>query len=176
MNLVKLALISTGSFILLVAVMLSVMIYLTPAPERPAVVDVVGDSLSVDSLLTPEDSLINELAVREEQLIRKDSALDSLKMLLAQSAKIIANMERDMDRLQQQLEESKRRAAGTKELARTFESMKTDEMEPILRRIDDDTAVAIYQQMSSRSRKKLLLALQSERAALLTERMATGRN
>ena len=89
---------------------------------------------------------------------------------------MVARLEKEVNSLTADLESSRKRQVDTQALAKTFESMKTEEMSPILRDIDDDTALNIYEKMSGRSRKKLLLALATDRAARLTRRIASGRN
>jgi flagellar motility protein MotE (MotC chaperone) len=67
---------------------------------------------------------------------------------------------------------SQNQQANIKELAKTFETMKTSEIGPILKKVDNATVIALYKNMGSRSKKMILTALSNDRAAEITQELA----
>ncbi|MFQ6604290.1 MAG: hypothetical protein ACE5D8_01935 [Fidelibacterota bacterium] len=122
--------------------------------------------------ISEKDSLIqviNELNSNHFFLsMEKDSLLD----VISQLNRDIAKFENKIAALGEKVTALESQQMNMKELAKTYESLKPKEMEPILAKIDDQTLIALYKNMSSRNRKNLLLALTSTRAAVLTQQLA----
>jgi len=93
-----------------------------------------------------------------DQNTRKDRLLDEYELQLSDKDNKIVSLTR--------------RKTSSKELAKTYESMKPEEMRAILAKVDNKTIVTLYESMSSRNRKNLLQALSVDRAATLTTKMA----
>ena len=125
MKLVKLLLFNIGSFIFLVTVIASVLVYLQPPPPPPA---------PDQEFLTPEDSLNYVLAdslvpflladsLGEEvqrlsgELARKIAALDSVRQILAREQAMVARLEKEVNSLTADLESSRKRQVDTQALA-----------------------------------------------------------
>jgi len=66
----------------------------------------------------------------------------------------------------------KNKKISIKELAKTYETMKVSEIKPILDNVDDDTVIALYKNMGTRTRKNLIKSLSGGRAAQITEKLA----
>ena len=64
------------------------------------------------------------------------------------------------EELLNKLEMAKRQVISIKDLAKTYESMKPEEMKPILSNLDDGTVIAIYNSMSSRNKKTIFNTMQ----------------
>lgn len=118
------------------------------------------------------DSLVNIINDLKSQLFFTDIQKDSLINQLDFREKIISGYELQIAGLNDDLLIVNKKKINIKELAKTYESMKPKEMRPIFSKIDDNTLIAIYQNMSNRNRKNLILALKSERAALITQQLA----
>ena len=50
--------------------------------------------------------------------------------------------------------------------------MKIAEMQPILEKLEDHTILELYENISSRNRKNILMALSAQRAARITQKIA----
>ena len=157
-------LLSVGSFILIISVALSIAIIVQgeePAPETETAEQPVQD-----------DSLEVEPVSLDSLLSRREQTIDSLNKKIDLGDMTIANLTQQIEKLRETIGDMERQAMETKELAKTFDAMKTDEMRPILKQLDDVTAMSIYRNMNGRSRKKFMLALSSIRAANITKKIA----
>ena len=103
-----------------------------------------------------------------------DLKIDSLSSLLAQQTLQLEEKEKQIGKLNEELEQSKNEEKNASDLAKTFSSMKTDEMRPILKNIDDNTVKMIYKNINNRMKKNFLLALTPQRAASLTKQLAVA--
>ncbi len=164
--------ISAGAILLITAIVFVAFTFFFPAKAEPAGEGPSEIAQEPVMTISEKDSLIkviNDLNSSQFFLgMEKDSLLD-----------VISLRDREIDRFKAavaQLEEKvaavEAKKATMKELAKTYESLKPKEMEPILAKIDDNTLIALYKNMSSRNRKNLLLALTSTRAAALTQQLA----
>ena len=88
--------------------------------------------------------------------------------------KVNEEMEAQVKEVTWELEQSKNEEKNASDLAKTFSSMKTDEMRPILKNIDDNTVKMIYKNINNRMKKNFLLALTPQRAASLTKQLAVA--
>ena len=107
-----------------------------------------------------------------EDTINTQAIIDSLNNQLMLQEAIINEYQNRNEELLNKLEMAKRQVISIKDLAKTYESMKPEEMKPILSNLDDGTVIAIYNSMSSRNKKIIFKALNPKRAAEITELLA----
>jgi len=110
-----------------------------------------------------------------EDTINTQAMIDSLNNQLMLQEEIINEYKNRNEELLNKLEMAKRQVISIKDLAKTYESMKPEEMKPILSNLDDGTVIAIYNSMSSRNKKTIFKALNPKRAAEITELLAGGK-
>ena len=97
------------------------------------------------------DSLNEQLGLKEDQIGRYLAEIESLESNI------------------NTLQESR---TSIKDLAKTYDTMKVTDMSPILAKLDDETIIALYRNMGSRTRKNLIQALTGARAAQITKKLA----
>ena len=107
-----------------------------------------------------------------EDTINTQAIIDSLNNQLMLQEEIINEYQNRNEELLNKLEMAKRQVISIKDLAKTYESMKPEEMKPILSNLDDGTVIAIYNSMSGRNKKIIFKALNPKRAAEITELLA----
>ena len=107
-----------------------------------------------------------------EDTINTQAIIDSLNNQLMLQEAIINEYQNRNEELLNKLEMAKRQVISIKDLAKTYESMKPEEMKPILSNLDDGTVIAIYNSMSGRNKKIIFKALNPKRAAEITELLA----
>jgi len=168
MSIEKLLAFAIGPLLIIVA---AIMIFILPEKEAKE---------------TGKDQL-NKSAVKvdtSKSTVPKLSETDSLKQIIEKQKSVVDSLNRELTKLKIDFDNEQKsnedlteklinktsEVEKAKELAKTFSSMKVDEMRPILQNVDDETIALIYENMSNRVRKNFLLALSSNRAALLTER------
>ena len=110
-----------------------------------------------------------------EDTINTQAIIDSLNNQLMLQEAIINEYQNRNEELLNKLEMAKRQVISIKDLAKTYESMKPEEMKPILSNLDDGTVIAIYNSMSGRNKKTIFKALNPKRAAEITELLAGGK-
>jgi len=118
------------------------------------------DSITVFYDKCKEDSLISQIVI------------DSLESEILLKNNLITENIEENKRLSDEIKFLKEKSISIKVLAKTYESMKPEEMQPILSNVDDGTVIAIYQSMSNRSKKLIFKALNPKRAANITEILA----
>jgi flagellar motility protein MotE (MotC chaperone) len=164
------------AFVALVGIIFVVLTYLEPVEEElPPAAAVTGDVNSTpggDQRQVLIDSLENEIQELTSKLFFVELERDSLLNEVNFKEGLIEGFKKTIEKLNQDLLAANKRAVSIKELAKTYETMKVEEMRPILKKIDDETVIAIYRNMSSRNRKNLFQALSDERAAAITKRLA----
>ncbi|RMF06365.1 MAG: hypothetical protein D6762_09640 [Candidatus Neomarinimicrobiota bacterium] len=198
---VKIALISVGAFVVLVAVIFVVLMMLepdspaaevptdpvakvtpdAPAQEQPAAKKKTPDTpedqqadapKSPAPQLTVADSLAALVRELRNDLFERSVVIDSLNERITFQQNVIAGYQKKIDELNDQILTLNRHEVSLKELAKTYESMKVSDIKPILNKVDDETVIAIYRAMGTRTRKTIMMALSAERAAQITEKLA----
>ena len=132
------------------------------------------DSLT-DSIQPNIITLDTVIIVDEPQMedaINTQALIDSFNNQLMLQENILNEYKYKNEQLLNELELSKKQIISIKDLAKTYESMKPDEMKPILTNLDDGTVIAIYNSMSGRSKKLIFKALNPKRAAEITKLLA----
>ena len=166
-------------FVVLMGASFLVLTLITPSPEElqeivaKAEVVTVPDSsggamiqmVAGDSLQTVIDSLNSELFFLELRA-------DSLALQVDEKQGEIQILVNQVATMTRQIQEFTDQQASIKDLAKTYETMKVNDIKPILDRVDDDTVIALYTNMGNRTRKNLMQALSSVRAAQITKKIA----
>jgi len=194
---VKLILISVGAFVVLVGVIFVVLLIFepssdeTPIPEENIAKvnpDNPDDENSIESSnsesdgesgnftnghpTTVTDSLANLVQELKNDLFERSLEIDSLKEQITFQNGLINGYKKTIDGLNSQILALNKKEVSLKELAKTYESMKVSDIKPILDKVDDETVIAIYRAMGTRTRKSIMMALSAERAATITEKLA----
>lgn len=165
-----------GSFVALVGTTFAVLSYMEPEYENVQMA-VARENKSVASQLLKNkqleiDNLLETVRKLKNELFFSNLSIDSLGEELEFDKKIISGYIDTIGKLNDDLLATNKGKIRIKELAKTYETMKTEEIRPILENVDDETVIAIYENMSSRSRKTIMKALSKERAAKITIRLA----
>ena len=126
-------------------------------------------------IIVNEDTvnIVNEPEI--EDSINIQAIIDSLNNQLMLQENLINDYKNKNEELLNSLELAKRQVISIKDLAKTYESMKPEEMKPILSNLDNGTVIAIYNSMSGRNKKTIFKALNPKRAAEITELLAGGK-
>lgn len=167
-----------GIFLVLVGIIFVVLSKLSPAAPEPAAQESnYPNQKSVSELLLEVrdkqlDSLKTEFTALKNELFLRDTQVDSLNGVIAGQQTIISQHEQQIDKMHEQENSNQEVDANLKDLAKTFETMKVNELKPILNKVDDPTVIAIYQKMGSRSKKMIMTALSTDRAAEITKKLA----
>ncbi|MDP8237827.1 MAG: SPOR domain-containing protein [Candidatus Hatepunaea meridiana] len=167
-----------GFFIVIIGVMFGIMAYLEPVDEDMQM-KVAKRNLSVSNqLIQKKVVIIDSLSSENNHLINKlqlnNLVKDSLQIQLEFKDNLISEYNKITEKLNGDLLALNKQKIRIKELAKTYETMKTGEMKPILENVDNETVLAIYNNMNSRTRKNILMALPKKRASAITQLIAKG--
>ena len=135
--------------------------------------DSLADSLKTSTIILDTVIIVDEPEIKDS--INIQAIIDSLNNQLMIQENLINEYKNKNEELLNRLELAKRQVVSIKDLAKTYESMKPEEMKPILSNLDDGTVIAIYNSMSSRNKKTIFKALNPKRAAEITELLAGGK-
>ncbi len=169
--------IGVGGFIVLIVIIFLALSFLEPVDENPVAAEPPDQNASTQATLPPvEESELDSLKTQIKDLksmlffanLEKDSLIEQIEFRDG----LIEGYKKTIDNLNKDLLGANKRSVSIKELAKTYETMKPGEMRPILEKVDDETVIAIYKNMSSRSRKSIFQALPGDRAAIITKRLA----
>ncbi len=168
--------IGVGIFAILVGGIFGVLTYLQ-SKEQPEAVELTLEDGTVNPVVLQQkqaeiDTLKSEIVTIKAELFNTKLTNDSLKNGNKFLSGLITEYKSSIDELNATLLKKQNQANKIKQLAKTYESMKVDEIRPILRNVDDETVIALYENMGSRSKKVILNSLSSERAALITQQLA----
>lgn len=168
--------IAFGSFLLLVVIIFMILTYLNPVDEELAVTISNGDTVLAKELINQKQKEIDQLYGEIDSLKTVIFSLTSVRDSLIEQTDfkdgVIREYQKTVETINGELANLNHSSMNVKDLAKTYESMKVDEMRPILSNLDDQTVIQLYRNISSRNRKNLLMALSSQRAALITEQIA----
>jgi len=180
--------IGLGVFVALVGIIFVILTYLSPdpepaqraaetKPEQEVIQQLPSDvteqvSTQVAAQLTNTDSLEAVLGdVRSDLLFTKLRA-DSLQQRIIFIDGLVVEYEKTIANLNDQVLAKQVQSSRIKDLAKTYETMKPVEIKPILANVTDETVIALYENMSSRTRKVILNSLPGNRAAVITQQLA----
>ncbi|MCD6441259.1 MAG: hypothetical protein J7L86_05690 [Candidatus Marinimicrobia bacterium] len=168
--------IGLGGFFVLVLGIFLLLKHLEPIDEETQIEITSNDKLMSKKLLMLKQSEIDSLNSCIEKLQSDLSFLnltnDSLKAQSEFKNNLIEEYKKSINQLNNKLTAATKTTVSIQELAKTYESMKPEEMRPILQKVSDKTIIAIYKNMNARKRKDILNALSSERAAAITQQLA----
>lgn len=161
------------AFVVGPGVILVTLLFTIILPEKSVVEELnVSDQKNV-----VEKEVYNQLKTEsdntKQQLQKKETIIDSLTKVIEFQKAEFKDKDAEIENLKTKVADKEKQTANIKELAKTFSTMKADEMAPILRNLDDQTVILIYENMSNRVRKNYLLALPSQRAASLAKKLAS---
>jgi len=168
--------ISLGTFIVLVVGIFFLLNFLEPMDEKTQI-DIVASNIAISKkMIMQKRSEIDSLNIKIEKLnsnlFFSNLTIDSLQNDTQFKNNLIERYKKDIKKLNKNLLLSTKTKVSIQELAKTYDTMKTEEMRPILQKVNDRTVIAIYKNMNSRKRKDILKALSSDRAAAITQRLA----
>ena len=135
--------------------------------------DSLTDTIQPNIITSDTVIIVDEPEI--EDTINTQAIIDSLNNQLMLQEEIINEYENRNEELLNKIELAKRQVISIKDLAKTYESMKPEEIKPILSNLDDGTVIAIYNSMSGRNKKIIFKALNPKRAAEITELLAGGK-
>jgi len=133
------------------------------------------DSTNIKLLSKKQNEVDSTQAVLEKlgsELFFSQLEKDSLRDVIGFKDGLIAGYEKTIVQLKERLTALNERSVSIKELAKTYETMKPNEIRPILEKVDDTTVIVLYKNMSSRNRKSIFQALPGDRAAAITKQIA----
>ena len=164
------------SFIVLVIGIFFILSYLEPMDENMKDSIAAGSNSITKEILKQKRIEIDSLNTKVDKINRdlffSNLVIDSLKEQVEFKDRLIDQYKKNIEKLNKDLIVANKVNISIQELAKTYETMKIDEMRPILKNVNNKTVIAIYNNMNSRKRKDILNALSSERAALITQRLA----
>jgi flagellar motility protein MotE (MotC chaperone) len=167
--------ISVAIFVVAVIVTFLVLTYIEPEPTATSQIDLVPNGVD-PKVLEEKKAEINSLNLTilslKDSLNIQTMRIDSLQEQIQFRDGIIREYTRTVANLNDQVKTLNQRALSVKELAKTFETMKVEDMKPILAQMDDPTVLDLYTNINSRNRKNLLMALSTSRAAQLAQKIA----
>ena len=146
---------------------------LSTALDDNNLTDSLTDTIQPDNITSDTVIIVDEPEI--EDIINTQAIIDSLNNQLMLKENLINKYKKRNEELLNDLELAKRQVISIKDLAKTYESMKPEEMKPILSNLDDGTVIAIYNGMSGRNKKIIFKALNPKRAAEITEILAGGK-
>ncbi len=122
--------------------------------------------------MTPVDSLQSIVNQLTGDLFFTRVTVDSLNEQLGQKEELIEGYNSQIEALEKSVQTLKDKKVSLRDLAKTYETMKVSEIRPILEKVDDETIMALYRHMGSRTKKNLIQALSGVRAAQITKKLA----
>lgn len=174
MNILKWVLIGLISFVLAAGGMLGVMIFLKPPPEKDktTLTEKNTNNKKEGKFKSSEkETFILRLKEYKAKNDRLKIQVDSIKIVNAQQKDELQNKDKELKKLAEQLTGKADKDSRAKDIAKTLSSMKVKKIAPILAKLDDQTVIDIYRQMSSTNRKNILLGLSGERAAKVAKKL-----
>lgn len=140
------------------------------APEAKVNYDDINSLRNYTNLIRQErDSLSRIISGRDSLLQARNAVIDSLRNELNQKKQSIDEYESSLETLEARLANNQDQQENIKNIAKSYEDLKVEEIRPILANVDNQTVIKIYQQMSSRKRQKIFQALEPERTAAITK-------
>lgn len=159
--------------------------YMTPSPDEIKQIKLeqkkvhttpeIADSDSTKTKgkkITIADSLQIIIDQQIGDLFFMRVTIDSLNEQLGSKEDLVTEFQTQVKSLNDNIQTLKTNNISIKDLAKTYETMKVAEIRPILEKVSDATIIALYKNMGSRTRKNLIQALSSSRAAQITTKLA----
>jgi len=168
MNLIKWIGLGLGLFFVFSVAIFVTMMFIVPPLEPivdPTLASVADSLLKANTVERDElekilstfkshgDSLENLVVETKADIVLKESAIDSLQKALDANYASIKKKEKEIEQLANLIKSGNNKSEKAKEIAKTFGSMDTKQIAPILNRLDNETVICIYEQMNSRTKK-----------------------
>jgi len=141
-----------------------------------------GDDISGQNTGNTASSPVGTMSIRDslKNIIKQNTGdyfflkitVDSLYEQLNIKNELVENQLAQIELLVKQVKNAEQKRQFLKELTKTYETMKVTEIRPILEKLDDATIIALYKNMSGRTRKNIINGLSSDRAAQITKQLA----
>ncbi len=167
---------SIGSFIVMVVIVFFALVFLKPMDEATRTKVLANNDRIVSQLLKQKEEELSFLNTRvtemNEQILSVGHVRDSLREQLEFKDKLLLEFQKTVDNLNGELVAMKKQTGSILELAKTYETMKIEEIRPILTSVDDNTVIELYKNINARMRKNILVALPNNRAARITQKLA----
>jgi flagellar motility protein MotE (MotC chaperone) len=165
-------------FILLVVVTFVVLSFLHPLDKDVKLETISGDQKLAKEMLTQKQKEIellkSELDSLRQDLVKTSVVRDSLMEASDFNEGLVREYRKTVELLKAELTNYTQKTLSAKEMAKTYESMKITEMQPILEKLEDHTILELYSNISSRNRKNILMALSAQRAARITQKLVNS--
>jgi len=164
-----------GLFIILVGLIFGILLLTEPVEDKMVVKTIEGDQVLATQLIQEKQREIDQLKSALDSLKREYTQViayrDSIQGQIDFKDNLIAQYKRSVESLNQELAEKQKNTLSIKELAKTYESMKIEELRSIFTKLDDQTILLIYENVNPRNRKNILMALNAARAANITQKL-----
>ncbi len=185
----KWILISLGTFPLTIIIIVAVLVAMKPPAKETATVPAQSASVQVQKKLVKKvvshdvrignlnhvryvvDSLLTVIDVLQDSLKHQVLKTDSLQKAVKSLQTEKENLNKEILSWRKKYSLASGQQMEAKSIARTLSSLKPKEMAKILANMDDHTIILIYSQMSNTARSALMAALDSKRAATITQKM-----
>lgn len=165
-----------GLFVVLVGVTFFILSSNSPSEEMLIVEQSEKSDEIKSSALKVKQAEVDTLQVQLKDLNNKillqQGLLDSLTEQINLKDGLISGYTNEIKKLNEMILQKEKQTVSVKELAKTYETMKIQEMKPILANLSNQTVISLYKNTSSKNRKKLFQALEKGRAAEITEILA----
>ena len=119
------------------------------------------------------DSLLSELQGLMDQLVDRDSAIDSINQVVQINNARVGVLEDNLEQRDADITNLREVGVNAVAMAKTFATMNVQELTPIVSQLSDDVVLDIYKNTTNKRRKFLLSALGNERAAAMTNRLVS---
>lgn len=117
------------------------------------------------------DSLFTVIDFLNDSLTRQQMKMDTLTQQMSEFQARIEEAQKEIQKLKQKMVATKEQQQRIKDLAKTLSGLKGKNLSNIVAKMDDESLIQIYQQMSTTAKKNLLANLPANRAAAIAQKM-----
>jgi len=106
-----------------------------------------------------------------DSLKRQQMKMDTLSQKTKEFQARFEKAQEEIQQLQKKLAANKEQQKRIKDLAKTLSGLKGKNLSNIVAKMDDESLIQIYQQMSNTAKKNLLASLPANRAAAIAQKL-----
>lgn len=117
------------------------------------------------------DSLFTVIDFLNDSLKRQQMKMDTLSQKTKEFQARFEKAQEEIQQLQKKLAANKEQQKRIKDLAKTLSGLKGKNLSNIVAKMDDESLIQIYQQMSNTAKKNLLASLPANRAAAIAQKL-----
>ncbi len=117
------------------------------------------------------DSLFTVIDFLNDSLKRQQMKMDTLSQKTKEFQARFEKAQEKIQQLQKKLAANKEQQKRIKDLAKTLSGLKGKNLSNIVAKMDDESLIQIYQQMSNTAKKNLLASLPANRAAAIAQKL-----